>query len=81
MYKGEKNILLAYPVVAYLYTSGSKTFIQKNIPLTIKALKNLVNKAFVLRNKTMIKYEKNYNFQILHIANHHIDITKEPPKK
>ena len=81
MYKGEKNILLAYPVVAYLYTSGSKTFIQKNIPLTIKALKNIGIKVFALRNKTMSKYEKNYNCHILHIVNHHIDITKEPPKK
>ena len=81
MYEGEKNILTAYPVITYLYTTGSETSIQKNIPLTIKSLKNLGNKVFVLRNKTMSKYEKNYNCHILHIANHHIDITNEPPKE
>ena len=43
---GENNILTAYLIVGYLYTSGSENFIQKKVPLTIKCLENLGIKTF-----------------------------------
>ena len=80
MYNGEKNILTAYPIIGYLFTSGSENFIQKKIPLTVKAMKNLGFKPLSLRYKTMSKYKHEHNCYILHIGNYHIDINKEPPK-
>ena len=81
MYNGEKNILTAYPIIGYLLTSGSENFIQKDIPVTIKAVKNLGFKPLALRDKIMSKYKKEHNSYILYIANFHIDINKEPPKQ
>ena len=82
MFDGENNILTAYPIVGYLYTSGSENFIQKTIPLTIKSLENLGIKLFLLRNKIMSKYKtEHHDYSILHLNNHYIDINKEPPKK
>ena len=82
MFDGENNILTAYPIIGYLYTSGSENFIQKKIPLTIKPLENLGIKPFFVRNKIMSKYKTDHHdYSVLHINNHYIDINKEPPKK
>ena len=80
MYDGENNILTVYPIMGYLWTSGSEKF-QKKMPLTIKSMENLGIKPFVLRNKIMNKYKNDHhNCYILHIDNHFIDVNKEPPK-
>ena len=78
MIDGEKNILTSYPIAGYLYTSGSQNHCQKKIPCTKKALYNLGNKPFFIRNKVVKKNKNNYD--ILHIGIYHIDINKESPK-
>jgi len=80
MYDGEKNILTSYPIICYLYTSGSLSYCQKKIPCSIKALQNLGNKPFILRNKLIRKNKNNKFYNILHIGNYHIDIKKEVQK-
>lgn len=80
MYDGEKNILTVYPIIGYLFTSGSEKFLKKKIPFTKNTEESLQNKILLLRNKIMSKYKIEKNIYILHIDNYHIDINKEPPK-